>query len=153
MDLSIKGSSKLELAAKLLIYSSIYGLILINYIDLITPGAPAYHLWLIFMYFAPFIPILFLLGFDDWELVLSLGLLASLMNDLFYYPIGRLLLGRQVDLLEWYKFQLGLEWCTPSWTFQGGIFTFQVTSILMGLSIYLRILIIVLLSWRWWIQE
>ena len=82
MQLKITKEGKLQLIIKLFTYATLYGLIMINYIDLITPGAYAYHLWLITMYFAPFIVILFIYGFDDWELVISMGLLASLMNDL-----------------------------------------------------------------------
>jgi len=149
VSLKVERENKFMLIAKLLIYSSLYGLIMINYIDLIQRGVPGYHLWLVIMYFAPFIPILFLLGFDDWELVVALGLLASLMNDLFYYPVGRILLGRTVDLINWYKFQLGLQGFKPAWTFQGGIFTFRVTSILMGTSIYARILATIALCWKW----
>ncbi|MEM4865920.1 MAG: hypothetical protein QXY09_05465 [Acidilobaceae archaeon] len=94
MNLQITGESRKELLTKLLLYSLIYGLIHVNYIDLVVPGsnAPGYHLWLIILYFAPFIPVLFILGFDDWELLVSMGLIASLMNDLFYFPIGNLLL-------------------------------------------------------------
>jgi len=150
--LKITGSSKTEFAVKLLVYSALYGLFHINYIDLIVPGSyiPGYHLWLTMMYFAPFIPILFLYGFDNWELVVSLGLLASLMNDLFYYPVGLILFGIRVDLVEWYKWQLGFKGLDVKWCFNGGFFRIPVSSALMGLSIYARIAAVVFLCWKWW---
>ena len=152
MPLKIVGESKKEFLIKLIAYSSLYGLFHVNYIDLVTPGSniPGYHLWLVILYFAPFIPILFLLGFDDWELAVSMGLLASLMNDLFYYPVGMLLFGRRYDLLEFYKFQLGLKGFEVRWFFNGGFFTFPVSSILVTSSIYLRVIAIYLLCYRWW---
>jgi hypothetical protein len=152
LRLRVEGSSRAELLAKLSAYSALYGLLAINYIDLVTPGSsvPGYHLWLAFQYFAPFVPILFVLGLDDWELAAAMGLWGSLYNDLFYAPVGRLLFGRAVDLLEWYSFQLGLRGLEARWTFNGGFFTFPVTSLLMGLSIYARIALIAALLWKWW---
>jgi len=148
--LRIEGKSRLEVVVKLVCYSALYGLIPINWVDLFPPRMPAYHLWLITMYFMPFITVMLLLGFDDWELMISLGLLTSLMNDLFYYPIGNLFFNTNVDLLEWYRFQLGLRGFEHRWTFDGGFIRFQVTSILMGSSIYLRIIVIAALLWKWW---
>jgi len=155
LKLKIAGSSRRELLAKLLAYSAIYGLIHVNYIDLVTPGSniPGYHLWLIALYFAPFIPILFTLGFDDWELLVSMGLTASLMNDLFYHPIGMLLLGRKVNLLDWYLFQLGLKGFETRWSLNLGFTTIPVSSILMGTSIYIRVVCITLLLMKWWSEE
>ena len=151
MKLKIIGSSRRELIVKLLLYSSLYGLFLINWIDLFgSPQMPGYHLWLISMYFAPFIPVLLLLGFDDWELVVSLGLIASLMNDLFYYPVGMILFGRSVDLVDWYAFQFGFRGLEYRWWFNGGFFTFPVSSLVMGLSIYFRFAVTVLLVYKWW---
>ncbi|MEM0457406.1 MAG: hypothetical protein QXI01_06795 [Nitrososphaerota archaeon] len=126
-----------------------------NYIDLVTPGSsiPGYHLWLIALYFAPFVPILLILGFDDWELLVSMGLTASLMNDLFYYPIGMLLFGRTVDLLDWYMFQLGFKGFEVHWHANLGFTVIPVSSLLMGASIYVRLIIVVLLLVRWWREE
>jgi len=149
----IKGSSRLELIGKLIIYSMLYGLIMINWVDLFPQQLPAYHLWLVIMYFAPFGIVVLLRGVEDWELLISLGLLASLMNDLFYYPVGNLLFGFNIDLLEWYKWQLGLYLFDTKWTFKGGLIQFKVSSILMGVSIYLRSIFIVLLCWKWWRDE
>jgi hypothetical protein len=152
MRFRIEGVSKTELLAKLAVYSAVYGLLSINYIDLVTPGSNVhgYHLWLVIQYFTPFIPILFVLGFDDWEVVLGMGLLGSLMNDLGYYPAAIILFARKVNLHEWYFFQLGFKGLEVRWTFNAGFFTFPVTSIAMGLSIYLRIALIYLLLLKWW---
>ncbi|MEM4469196.1 MAG: hypothetical protein QXS32_09040 [Candidatus Nezhaarchaeales archaeon] len=155
MTLRITGSSRRELLAKLIAYSSIYGLIHVNYIDLVTPGSsiPGYHLWLIALYFAPFVPILFVLGFDDWELLVSMGLTASLMNDLFYYPIGMVLFGREVDLVDWYTFQLGFNGLRVDWSLNLGFTLIPVSSLLMGASIYARIILTVMLLHKWWREE
>jgi len=146
------GRCKAELLSKLLIYSVLYGVFSINYIDLVVPGSnvPGYHLWLLIAYFAPFIPLLLLFGFEDWELVGGLGLTASLMNDIFYYPTGMLLLRTSVNLSEWYLFQFGFKGFDVWWSFNAGFFTIPVTSLLMGLTIYLRIGIVVALIYKWW---
>lgn len=148
----IVGRSKKELILKLTLYSALFGLFHVNYIDLVTPGSqvPGYHLWLIALYFAPFIPICLIKSFKDWELLLSLGLEASLMNDLFYMPIGKLLFGINIDLLEWYKWQFGFG--TGSWTFNGGFFFIQVTSQLMAVSIIIRVILLILLLRKWWTE-
>ena len=155
MELRVGGVSKKEFITKLLVYSSLYGLLHVNYIDLVVPGSSiaGYHLWLIIQYFTPFVPLLFIFGLKDWELVLSMGLLASLYNDLFYYPIGILLLNEEVDLLDWYRFQFGLKGFEVKWFFNGGFFTIPVSSILMGLSIYARIIAVAYLCYKWWIEE
>ena len=152
MLLKIVGESRKELIVKLALYASLYGFIGINFIDLTAPGSniPGYHLWLVFQYFAPLIPILFLLGFDDWELVVSMGLMASLFNDLGYYPAGMLLFGRRYDLADFYAFQLGFKGFEVRWFFNGGFFTFPVSSIIMATSIYFRVAAIYLLVYRWW---
>jgi hypothetical protein len=105
---------------------------------------------LIALYFAPAYGLFALYGTRDWELYLAIGLLASLMNDLFFYPVGELMhLVSGINLLAWYKLQLGLDgWAVDFW-FKGGLFTFPVWSWLMGLSIYLRIITVILLSELW----
>jgi hypothetical protein len=150
----VGGVGRVEFAVKLVVYSALYGFLAVNYIDLVVPGSsvPGYHLWLVFQYFAPFIPILFALGFDDWEIVLSMGFLGSLMNDLGYYPAAMLFFGREVDLADWYMFQLGFRGFEARWIFNGGFFTFPVTSLVMGLSIYARAALTCLLAWKWWVE-
>jgi len=155
VKLRITGRSRGELLAKLLAYSAIYGLIHVNYIDLVAAGSsiPGYHLWLMALYFAPFIPVLLVLGFNDWELLLSMGLIASLMNDLFYHPIGMILFGRKVDLLDWYLFQLGFRGLETRWSLNLGFATVPVSSMMMGASIYTRLIITALLLIKWWREE
>ena len=152
IELRIVGRSKLELLTKLFLYSLIYGLIHVNYIDLIVPGSSVsgYHLWLIALYFAPFVPILFILGFDDWELLVSMGLIASLMNDLFYYPLGNLLLNRSYDLVDCYAFQFGFKGFYVKWTANFGFALIPVSSLLMAFTIYARVALTVILTWKWW---
>lgn len=89
------------------IYSILYGLFSINFIDLVIAGPTiaGYHIWLTTAHFSPFIPLLLLFGFEDWELVGALGLTSSLMNNVFYYPVDSLMLGINVNLSEWYAFR------------------------------------------------
>lgn len=94
---------------KLASFAVIYGLLPINWIDLFNPAAPGYHVWLVIMYMAPFGIVVLLEGVSLLPLALSLGLLASLMNDLFYYPVGDLLFGMKVDVLSWWQGQLGFD--------------------------------------------
>jgi hypothetical protein len=138
--------------SKMGIYSILYGLFSINYIDLVIAGPTiaGYHIWLTIAYFSLFIPLLLIFGFEDWELVGALGLTASLMNDAFYYPIGRLMLGITVNLSEWYAFQLGFKGFEVWWNFNAGFVTVPVSSLLMGLTIYARIGIVGALIYRWW---
>lgn len=146
------GRCKKEILVKLMIYSMIYGLLSINFIDLVVKGTTisGYHIWLTFAYFSPFLPLLLLFGFDDWELVAGLGLTASLMNDLFYYPVGNIIVNSSVNLFEWYSFQLGFQGFTVWWNFNGGFFVVPVTSLLMALTIYARIGFVIALIYRWW---
>ena len=132
-----------------ILLSIIYGLVFINYIDVITAGAlyEGYHLWLIFMYFLPFLTIT-IFERNNWKLTLGLGLLASLMNDLFYGAI-RNLMGSPIDL-GWYYSHWLVPGNTVLFNLNLGFTTIQVTSWIMALSIYARIPIILLLlrSWR-----
>jgi hypothetical protein len=149
-SLKIEGRSRLELIIKLLAYSFIYGLFMINVIDLTIKGFWGYHIFLIMMYFFPFLIACLILGFDDWELLAGLGLISSLMNDLFYAPVGNLFFSLKYDLLEWYVWQLGFCGLNVKWCFNGGFFTIPVSSLLMGLSIYARIILAYLVLLKWW---
>ncbi len=147
----VRPSSKKQLTLlKLIVFSIFYGFVNINWIDLFATSAPAYHIWLILTYMAPFGVLLVFQGFKDWQLALSLGLLVSLMNDVGYYFTGDLLFGLQVQLVPWLAGQLGFLGNTPIFTFQGGLFTFPVTSWLMGLSIYSRIAVVAGVLFHWW---
>ncbi|MCW4000766.1 MAG: hypothetical protein NWE93_11045 [Candidatus Bathyarchaeota archaeon] len=133
-----------------IILSVLYGLVFVNYIDnTITSGGFAYsgyHLWLTIIYFFPFI-ILTITFPRNWQLTIGLGLLASLMNDVFYGMV-RSLMGSQIDLVWYYKL-----WLIPSGTLlfnlNLGVVTIPVYSWLMALTIYARIAIVIVLLWRW----
>lgn len=146
----MKRAGPLSPASKLFIFSIIYGLFYVNYIDLVVPGSavPGYHAWLGITYFISFIPVILIWGIREWKLVLCLGLTASLMNDLFYYPVSLILFGKAPDLYNWYLFQLGFKGLARAWTFNAGLFTFPITSLLMGASIYLRIATIAVLAMK-----
>jgi uncharacterized membrane protein HdeD (DUF308 family) len=135
---------------KLVVFAAVYGFINVNWIDLYYNQVPAYHIWLILTYMAPFGVLLVFQGLKDWELALSLGLLVSLMNDVGYYFTGDLFFGFHVQLLPWLEGQLGLEGWKLLFTFQGGLFTIPVSSYLMGASIYCRIAVVVLVLYKWW---
>lgn len=148
--LSVVGVGRRELVVKLILYSLVFGALHVNYIDLVVPGssAPGYHLWLVIHYFVPFITVVLVLGAQCWDVALALGLLASLMNDLLYFPVGNLLLGRNYDLLDCYAFQFGLRDGEVRWTFNGGFFMIPVSSWLMAFTIYARIAVVTLLVRR-----
>jgi uncharacterized membrane protein HdeD (DUF308 family) len=137
---------------KLVLFSAFYGLILVNWIDLFATAAPAYHIWLVMTYMAPFGVLIVFQGFKNWQLALSLGLLVSLMNDVGYFFVGDLLFGFHQALLPWIEGQLGFQGSQLLFDFQGGAFTIPVTSTLMGISIYARIAVVTLILLHWWRQ-
>lgn len=137
---------------KLILFSAVYGLVLINWIDLFATSAPAYHIWLVMTYMAPFGVLIVFQGFKDWQLALSLGLLVSLMNDVGYFFIGDVLFGFHRALLPWIEGQLGFQGTAVLFYFQGGLFNIPVTSVLMGLTIYGRIAVVSLILYHWWRQ-
>ncbi|MCI4342199.1 MAG: hypothetical protein L3K11_07500 [Thermoplasmata archaeon] len=135
---------------KVVLFSLLYGLVLINWIDLFGKTVPGYGLWLILTYFAPFWMMLVYEGFSEWPLAVTLGLLVSLANDVGYFFVGNLLFGFNVNLGPWIAGQLGLQGSTIVTTFQGGSFVIPVSSLLMGLSIYARIVAVSLGLYYWW---
>jgi hypothetical protein len=143
--------SKLGFLIKLLLYSFIYGMVFINWIDLFASPAhvPGYHLWLAAMYFLPFIVVLVFRSLEDWELTLGFGLFTSLLNDTLYYIIGRYLFGLPVNLSEWFRCQL-LPVCDKPFHFDFLFFRLKPYPWLMPLSIYARILLTCLLLYKWW---
>ena len=137
---------------KLILFSAFYGLILINWVDLYGTSAPAYHVWLVLTYMAPFGVLIVFQGFKDWQLALSLGLLVSLMNDVGYFFVGDLLFGFHEALVPWVEGQLGFQGSQLLFNFQGGFFTIPVTSTLMGITIYARVVVVALILYHWWRQ-
>jgi len=132
----------------LIIFSVFYGLVFINYIDIITAGGAiyGYHLWLVLMYFLPF-AVFSMLDLKNWKLTISLGLLASLMNDVFY-GLTKYMIGIPYDLTRYYS-----NWLIPQNTLlfnlNLGFAVLPVYSWMMALSIYARIIPIVLLLYSW----
>lgn len=135
---------------KLVLFSLFYGLVLINWIDLFGKSVPAYGVWLVLTYFAPFWVILIYEGYSEWPLAISLGLLVSLANDVGYYFVGNLLFGFHQNLETWIAGQLGLYGDQLVTIFQAGAVSIPVDSWLMGLSIYARGVIVTLGLYYWW---
>ena len=131
-----------------LLFSVFYGLIFLNYIDIITPGGVygGYHLWLSMMYFFPFVALT--LSFPrNWQLTIGLGLVASLMNDVFYGLVRNFMTG-PYDLAQYYTL-----WLTPSgatlFQLNLGFAIIPVFSWMMALSIYGRIVLVYFLVRVW----
>ncbi len=135
---------------KLVIFALGYGLIFVNWIDLFNVSVPAYHIWVGVAYFIPFGVLLVVRGSKDWELGLSLGLIASLGNDLGYFVVGDAFFGFHVGLLDWYAHQFGLYGNTVLFTFNGGLFSFPVLSWMMGVWIWARLVIVAYSLRHWW---
>jgi hypothetical protein len=140
---------------KLVVFALFYGIVFVNWIDLFNGGAyiyvvPGYHIWVLMAYLIPFGLLLVIQGRKDWELALSLGLLASLGNDLGYFVVGNAYFGFHVNLLDWYAHQFGFYGSTTLFVFNGGFFSFGVPSWLMGASIYGRIAFVILSLRHWW---
>jgi len=135
---------------KLLLFSAFYGLILINWIDLFGKSVPAYGIWLILTYMAPFGVLVVFEGWRSWPLAVSLGLLVSLMNDVGYFFIGNLIFGFHQNLGPWIAGQLGFLGNQVVTYFEAGIFTLTVTSWMMGFSIYARAAIVAAILVYWW---
>ena len=137
----------------LITFAILYGLIFINYIDVITNGSTrdGYHLWLVLMYFLPF-AILSVINIKNWKITIGLGLLVSLMNDLFYGLVSNIL-GNPYNLGTYFD-----NWLIPSNTFlfnlNLGFAVIPVQSWTMATSIYARLTAVFLLLGGWiWIQR
>lgn len=132
----------------LIVFSVLYGLIFINYIDIVLPGGATsgYHLWLVLMYFLPFAGFS-LLNLKNWKLTVGLGLIASLMNDVFY-GLTKYLIGIPYDLTRYYSLWL-IPQNTILFNLNLGFTVLPVYSWMMALSIYARIIPVVLLLWSW----
>ncbi|MCL5949712.1 MAG: hypothetical protein M1490_04465 [Candidatus Bathyarchaeota archaeon] len=132
----------------LIAFSAFYGLFFINYIDIITAGSSqnGYHLWLVLMYFLPFVGFS-LQNLTNWRLTLGLGLTASLMNDVFYGGL-KFLFGLPLDI-NWYYSNWLIPQGTQLFSLNLGFAFIPVYSWMMALSIYIRIAIVALLFWTW----
>jgi hypothetical protein len=133
----------------LLAFAVIYGLIFINYIDVITSGSGigGYHLWLTLMYFVPF-AILSVIDIKNFKLTIGLGLTASLMNDVFY-GVVRNLMSAPYDLARYYSLWL-IPQSTKLFSLNLGFTVIEVQSWMMAFSIYLRIIVASLLLYYSW---
>jgi hypothetical protein len=143
---------------KLVAFAVFYGIVFVNWIDLFNGGAyvyvvPGYHIWVLMAYLIPFGLLLVIRGRQDWELALALGLIASLGNDLGYFVVGDAYFGFHVNLLDWYAHQFGLYGNTSLFTFNGGFFSFNVPSWLMGAAIYGRIAVVLVSLRHWWYRQ
>ena len=122
----------------LIIFAVIYGLVFINYIDITTPGGLnyGYHLWLVLMYFLPFVG-LSIFNLKNWKFTIGLGLITSLMNNVFYGSM-RYLFGPHINLTSYYY-----QWLVPQnamlFHLNLGFVVIPVQSWMMASSIYLRI--------------
>ncbi len=130
-----------------ILFAIIYGLVFVNYIDNISGGYSGYHLWLVIMYFFPFIALS--IFFDkNWELTLGLGVVVSLMNDVFYGAV-RSIMGLPINLNYYYH-----AWLIPGnatlFTLNLGFAVLPVISWMMAISIYARIIasFFLLRSWK-----
>lgn len=134
----------------ILVLSVIYGLFFVNFIDIVTMGSEIsiYHLWLFILYFMPFVMITWIFP-RNWPLTLGLGLIASLMNDVFYGFIRVAFgVGLPFSLAQYYAW-----WLIPSdhflFTANLGFTMIPIYSWAMALSIYGRISIVLALLWVW----
>ena len=131
----------------LVIFAVLYGLVFINYIDIASSGLNyAYHLWLVLMYFLPFVGFS-MLNLKNWKLTIGLGLITSLMNDVFYGSI-KYLIGMPENLTRYYNLWL-IPQNAPLFNLNLGFTVMPVFSWMMALSIYLRIAVVVGLLWNW----
>jgi hypothetical protein len=135
---------------KLLLFSAFYGLVLINWIDLYSKSVPSYGVWLVLSYVAPFGVLLVFEGIEAWPLAVSLGVLVSLMNDLGYFFMGDLIFGFHEALLPWVAGQLGFEGTKVVTVFLAGNVRLDITSWMMGASIYARAAVVALVLRHWW---
>jgi hypothetical protein len=128
------------------VFSVVYGLVFINYIDVISGGYEGYHLWLVIMYFFPFATLSMLFP-RNLQLTVGLGLVVSLMNDVFY-GVVRNVMGFPLDLTWYYN-----RWLLPGnatlFQLNLGFIVIPVLSWMMALSIYVRIIAVYFLLRIW----
>jgi hypothetical protein len=103
-------------------------------------------MWLVVMYFLPFVGFS-IISLKNWSLTVGAGLTASLMNDVFY-GFSKYLIGIPYDLTRYYSLWL-IPQNTLLFNLNLGFTVLPVYSWLMALSIYSRIIITVVLFWSW----
>jgi hypothetical protein len=86
-----------------IVFSVVYGLVFINWIDIVYSGY-GYHIWLTIMYFVPFAALSIFFP-RNWQLTIGLGLIVSLMNDVFY-ELAKYVIGIPTDLSRYYSLWL-----------------------------------------------
>ncbi|MGA2386784.1 MAG: response regulator [Candidatus Bathyarchaeia archaeon] len=132
-----------------IVFAVVYGFVFINYIDVLSGGYGGYHLWLVIMYFFPFATLSMFFP-RNFELTVGLGLIVSLMNDVFY-GVVRNLMGFPYDLTRYYH-----NWLIPGnatlFQLNLGFVVMPVFSWMMALSIYIRIIAIFILLRIWNVQ-
>lgn len=129
------------------VFTVIYGVLFINLFDCLFPRILGYHLLLLIVYVAPYIPLFFMRKINLYNLI-WIGVLISLFNDLFFFFIARLLGARNFELLWYYS-----NWLIPQTTYLGLwdflFFKLKVYSWTMATSIYARIVFLWLTkNWR-----
>lgn len=133
-------------------FSIFYGLIVVNWLDLYPKDIPGYSVLLGILFLAPVVLLLMFTNWrKTWPLALGLTVVISLCNDLGYYFIGDLLFGLQHPLWHWFIGQLGFR----GWDHVTGIHApfglhWKIASWEMGLSVYLRIALAILVLRFWW---
>ena len=121
-------------------FSTLYGALFVNYIDLVMwlrteEPTPAYHVWLIVLYFVPY-AIPYLKGtLTFWEFFFQ-GLYVSLLNDLIWGIWKHVFFGLD---LGWYYSRWLLPLSDTIGKYDYGIFRLEGKSWMMCASIYARI--------------
>ena len=132
-----------------IVFAVVYGFVFINYIDVLSGGYEGYHLWLVIMYFFPFATLSMFFP-RNLQLTIGLGLVVSLMNDVFY-GLVKYLVGMPYDLTRYYSL-----WLIPQNTFlfnlNLGFTVIPIASWMMALSIYIRIIAVFILLRIWNVQ-
>lgn len=105
----------------------------------------AYHLWLEVLYVLPFLSIALFRGASSLPFIYVLGRFASLGND-FAYPLYAKFIAHSYDgsISDWWIWMLGLGSDDKfSWAVNLPFVEYQMTSLLMGINLAVRLFVIV----------
>ncbi len=120
------------------VFTIFYGVVIVNIYDCVCPRFIGYHFFLLFVYVLPFIPLLLTRRLSLWNII-WLGIMISLLNDLFFFFIARALGVRDFSIIWYYG-----NWLIPRSTYIGRwdflLFKLDVYSWTMALSIYARLI-------------